>query len=64
MSIAVNLSCLFLGFAFIEFEDPRDAEDAVRDTDGRSVCGVRIRVELAKNNNRCALYDVCFIILL
>ena len=41
-----------LGFAFIEFEDPRDAEDAVRDMDGRFVCGVRIRVELAKSNSR------------
>eukprot|EP00731_Ephydatia_muelleri_P022924 Em0015g507a len=39
------------GFAFIEFEDPRDAEDAVRDMDGRYVCGVRIRVELAKNSS-------------
>ena len=41
-----------IGFAFIEFEDPRDAEDAVRDMDGRYVCGVRIRVELAKNSSR------------
>ena len=41
------------GFAFIEFEDPRDAEDAVRDMDGRFVCGVRIRVEMAKSNSRC-----------
>jgi len=39
------------GFAFIEFEDPRDAEDAVRDLDGRYVCGVRIRVEMAKNSS-------------
>lgn len=43
---------LLLGFAFIEFEDPRDAEDAVRDMDGRFVCGCRIRVELAKSNSR------------
>ena len=56
MSIAVNPCTLvvFLGFAFIEFEDPRDAEDSVRDMDGRSICGVHIRVELAKNSNRCA----------
>ena len=41
-----------LGFAFIEFEDPRDAEDAVKDMDGRSVCGVNIRVEMAKGSSR------------
>ena len=28
------------GFAFIEFEDPRDAEDSVRGLDGTRVCGV------------------------
>ena len=45
--------CFFLtGFAFIEFEDIRDAEDAVRDMDGRYVCGVRIRVEMAKNSSK------------
>lgn len=43
---------LLSGFAFIEFEDPRDAEDAVRDMDGRFVCGCRIRVEMAKSNSR------------
>ena len=50
--VSFPLFYIFLGFAFIEFEDPRDAEDAVRDMDGRQVCGVRIRVELAKNNNK------------
>lgn len=42
----------FSGFAFIEFEDFRDAEDAVRDMDGRHVCGTRIKVEMAKNSSR------------
>ena len=28
------------GFAFIEFEDTRDAEDAVKGLDGTRVCGV------------------------
>lgn len=40
------------GFAFIEFEDPRDAEDAVRGLDGRTVCGRRVRVELSTGRSR------------
>ncbi|XP_066592076.1 serine/arginine-rich splicing factor 7-like [Prorops nasuta] len=35
------------GFAFIQFEDGRDAEDAVRALDGRTMCGRRVRVELS-----------------
>ncbi|KAK2575877.1 hypothetical protein KPH14_007248 [Odynerus spinipes] len=33
------------GFAFVEFEAARDAEDAVRGLDGRTICGRRVRVE-------------------
>lgn len=40
------------GFAFIEFEDPRDADDAVRDLDGRYVCGSHIRVEHSSGRRR------------
>ncbi|KAM7327690.1 hypothetical protein ACRRTK_014057 [Alexandromys fortis] len=36
------------GFAFVEFEDPRNAADAVRELDGRTICGCRVRVELSK----------------
>ncbi|KAK6061062.1 hypothetical protein COOONC_01274 [Cooperia oncophora] len=35
-------------FAFVEFEDPRDAEDAVRGRDGYDLDGSRIRVEFTR----------------
>ncbi|XP_019453087.1 PREDICTED: serine/arginine-rich-splicing factor SR34-like isoform X2 [Lupinus angustifolius] len=35
------------GYAFVEFEDPQDAEDAIRGRDGYDFDGHRLRVELA-----------------
>ncbi|XP_062144626.1 serine/arginine-rich splicing factor SR30-like [Alnus glutinosa] len=35
------------GYAFVEFEDPRDAEDAIYYRDGYNFDGCRLRVELA-----------------
>ena len=38
------------GFAFVFMESHRDAEGAVRNLDGANMCGVKVRVELAKGN--------------
>ncbi|XP_008940895.1 PREDICTED: serine/arginine-rich splicing factor 7-like, partial [Merops nubicus] len=40
-------------FAFVEFEDPRDAEDAVRGLDGKVICGSRVRVEVSTGRYEC-----------
>ncbi|XP_046714085.1 serine/arginine-rich splicing factor 7-like isoform X3 [Silurus meridionalis] len=45
------------GFAFVEFDDPRDAEDAVRSLDGKVICGTRVRVELSTGMPRRSRYD-------
>jgi len=38
------------GFAFVTFEDKRDAEDATRELDGAQISGRRIRVEIARGS--------------
>eukprot|EP01066_Platyproteum_vivax_P006136 Platyproteum_vivax@DN1956_c0_g1_i1.p1 len=35
------------GFCFVTFEDPRDAEDAIRETDGTPIRGKIVKAELA-----------------
>lgn len=35
-------------FAFVEYTDPRDAEDAVRGRDGYDFDGYRLRVEYTR----------------
>ncbi len=36
------------GYAFVEFEDSRDADDAVYELNGRSLLGERVKLEFAK----------------
>jgi len=40
------------GFGFVEFDDSRDAEDAVYDLNGRDLCGERVIVELSRRGPR------------
>ncbi|XP_051123805.1 serine/arginine-rich splicing factor SR30 isoform X1 [Andrographis paniculata] len=44
------------GYAFIEFEDPRDADDAIRGRDGYNFDGCQLRVEIARGR-RGSSYD-------
>mmetsp|Transcript_13622 Transcript_13622/g.32251 ORF Transcript_13622/g.32251 Transcript_13622/m.32251 type:complete len:202 (-) Transcript_13622:1531-2136(-) len=44
------------GFAFIEFEDPRDASAAVQGRDGYDFYGTRLRVELARGGSGRSTY--------
>jgi len=49
------------GFAFVEFQDDRDAEDALRDLDGYDLLGHRIVVEWARGRRRGpSERDKCF----
>ncbi|XP_032837087.1 uncharacterized protein LOC116958538 isoform X3 [Petromyzon marinus] len=40
------------GFAFVQFEDTRDARDACRELDGRLICGSRASVEMSTGERR------------
>ncbi|KAK0394419.1 hypothetical protein QR680_000725 [Steinernema hermaphroditum] len=40
------------GYAFVEFSDVRDAEDAIHDLNGKTILSERVSVELAKGRPR------------
>ncbi len=45
-------SLYFSGFAFVEYQDKRDAEDAIKELDGQEIAGRRIAVEWAKGDRK------------
>ncbi|KAL5007582.1 hypothetical protein ScPMuIL_016388 [Solemya velum] len=50
-----------MAYAFVDFEDRRDAEDCVKYENGREICGSSIIVEWAKGSPRRPLgYDECY----
>uniref|UniRef100_A0A8C7WGL8 Serine and arginine rich splicing factor 6 n=2 Tax=Salmoninae TaxID=504568 RepID=A0A8C7WGL8_ONCMY len=40
------------GYGFVEFEDNRDADDAVYELNGKELCGERVTVEHARGPRR------------
>ncbi|XP_064920485.1 serine/arginine-rich splicing factor 5 isoform X3 [Patagioenas fasciata] len=40
------------GFGFVEFDDPRDADDAVYELDGKELCSERVTIEHARARSR------------
>lgn len=42
------------GFGFVEFDDYRDADDAIHDLSGKLLCGERVVLEIAKGTPRGA----------
>ena len=42
------------GFGFVEFDDYRDADDAVHDLNGKALCGERVVLEIARGTPRGA----------
>ena len=43
---------MLCSFGFVEFEDTRDADDAVYELNGKDLCGERVIVEHARGPRR------------
>lgn len=50
MTIIIDI--ILIGYAFVEFEDSRDAEDCIKEMDGYRLSGRPIVVEWAKGKRR------------
>uniref|UniRef100_F6Y7T8 RRM domain-containing protein n=1 Tax=Ciona intestinalis TaxID=7719 RepID=F6Y7T8_CIOIN len=48
----INDLMLKNGFGFVIFDDERDADDAIHDLNGKSLCGERVMLEIAKGTPR------------
>lgn len=48
-------------FAFIEYHNPEDAEEAIKKLNGEKLLGRTIRVEYSKNSRRSGGEDKCFV---
>jgi len=48
------------GFGFVRFEHPRDAEDAVKDLDGLTLLGRRVRCEISRGTRSHARDEKCY----
>ncbi len=51
-SCVKTYSLLLWRYGFVEFDDPRDADDAVYDLNGKELCGERVIVEHTKGPRR------------
>uniref|UniRef100_A0A8C8FBF2 RRM domain-containing protein n=1 Tax=Oncorhynchus tshawytscha TaxID=74940 RepID=A0A8C8FBF2_ONCTS len=51
-----SIVCVWPGYGFVEFDDPRDADDAVYDLNGKDLCGERVIVEHTKGPRRDGSY--------